>query len=484
MKRTLIASLLASSALLVACNSSNDSPSKVPATTPPAAEKSPKNVIFFLGDGMGINTLTASRIYSVGEEGDLTIDTLPETGFVKTYSNDSQVTDSAPSMAAYMTGVKMNNEVISMSADTKALEPDGKTLTGKCGAANGTPATTFLELAKAAGWGTGIVTTTRVTHATPAATYAHVCHRDAESDIAAQLVPGGNGFNSKLGDGMDVVLGGGKQFFLPTDAGGKRADKRDLTSELKAKGYTVALSRAEFDAIDPSKQGKVVGLFTGSHMSYDLDRDAAKEPSLAEMTVKAINMLQKNKSGYFLMVEGGRIDHALHDTVAKKALQDTVAFDHAIKVAIDEVKKTDPELKNTLIVVTADHDHTLVLNGYAKRTGKTTSTNPGVLGLLRDYGDGSVAKDDDGKPFTIIGFGNGHNRVAGNRNTAVELTDDIVSANAYAQEAVIRINKDQGSETHGGTDVFIGATGMGADQFTGFMDNTKVFGLLRAAAGL
>ena len=202
----------------------------------------------------------------------------------------------------------------------------------------------------------------------------------------------------------------------------------------------------------------------------------------SEMSLKALKLLQKNQNGYFLMVEGGRIDHALHETTAKKALQDTLAFDTAIKSVIDEVKKTDPELKNTLIVVTADHDHTMVLNGYAKRTGKTTASNPGVLGLLRNYFDGSVAKDLDGKPFTIIGFGNGENRPAGNRGAFADLTDDIVFANTYHQEAVIRM--PAGAETHGGTDVFIGATGMGADQFSGFMDNTKVFSLLRTASGL
>ena len=150
-------------------------------------------------------------------------------------------------------------------------------------------------------------------------------------------------------------------------------------------------------------------------MSYDLDRDPAAEPSLAEMTLKAMRMLQRNDRGYFLMVEGGRIDHALHETTARKALQDTVAFDDAIKAALDEAKKSDPTLGRTLIVVTADHDHTLVLNGYGKRTGRTTASNPGVLGLLRNYFDGSLAKDLDGKPFTILGFGNGENRPAGNR---------------------------------------------------------------------
>ncbi|MGL4605095.1 MAG: alkaline phosphatase [Iodobacter sp.] len=476
MKRLLIAGLLASA--LSACNTTT--------TVDTAAAAAPKNVIFFLGDGMGMATMTAARIYAVGEDGDLTMDTLPETAFIKTYSNDAQVTDSAPSMAAYMTGVKMNNEVISMSPETKATDDKGNPyLNGTdstCPAGNGKPVTTLLEIAKAAGLATGVVTTTRVTHATPAATYSHVCHRDAENEIAAQFVPGGKGYNPALADGVDILMGGGSQFFYPTTAKGKRTDGRDLVAELKTKGYTFAGNRAEFDALDASKTNKFVGLFTPSHMSYDLDRDAAKEPSLAEMTVKALQGLKKNSKGMFLMVEGGRIDHALHETTAKKALQDTVAFDDAIKAAIAEVKKTDPELKNTLIVVTADHDHTLVLNGYAKRTGKSTPTNPGVLGLVKDVVGSKASLDADGKPYTIIGFGNGENRAQGDRKSFAALDDGAVFANTYHQEAAIRMGA--GGETHGGTNVFLGAIGKGSDQFFGVMDNTNVFKIIRDAAGL
>jgi len=386
-----------------------------------------------------------------------------------------------------MTGVKMNNEVLSMSADTIAKAPiadaNGNKLANNCGTGNGTPVTTLVEIAKSKGLSAGIVTTTRVTHATPAATYAHICHRNLENDIAAALVPGGAGFNAALGtSGLEVVLGGGTQFFLPTAKGGKRSDGRDLTTEFKAKGYAYAGSASEFNAIDVSKTDRMVGLFTSSHMSYDLDRDPAKEPSLTEMTTKAMDLLGKNKKGYFLMVEGGRIDHALHETTAKKALQDTVAFDNAIKAAIDKAKLSDPDLKNTLIVVTADHDHTLVLNGYAKRTGKTSAGSPGVLGLLKNYADGSIAKDLDGAPFTIIGFGNGENRTQGSRSSMASLDDTTVGANTYHQEAAVRTAA--GSETHGGTDVFLGAIGKGADTFLGTIDNTKVFTLVKAAAGL
>ncbi|MBC7858134.1 MAG: alkaline phosphatase [Burkholderiaceae bacterium] len=452
-----------------------------------ATAATPKNVIFFLGDGMGLTTMTAARIYAVGEDGELTMDTLPETAFIKTFSNDAQVTDSAPSMSAYMTGVKMNNEVLSMSSDTVAIDPiadaNGNKLGNNCGAANGKPATTLLELAKAKGWSAGVVSTTRITHATPAATYSHICHRDLENDIAAALVPGGNGFNTALGAaGIDVVLGGGRQFFtLPKD-GGKRADGRDLIIELKAKNYAYASNAAEFNALDAGKTERLIGLFTTSHMSYDLDRDAAKEPSLAEMTTKAMEVLAKNSKGYFLMVEGGRIDHALHETTAKKALQDTVAFDNAIKAAIAKAKVTDPELKNTLVVVTADHDHTLVLNGYAKRTGKTAANSPGVLGLVKNYVTGATEKDLDGAPYSIIGFGNGENRTQASRATMVGLDETSTGANTYHQEAVVRMAA--GSETHGGTDVFLGAVGQGADGFLGTLDNTRVFSLIKNATGL
>jgi alkaline phosphatase len=440
-------------------------------------------VLFFLGDGMGITTLTASRIYQVGEDGELTIDTLPETAFIKTYSHDAQVTDSAPSMSAYMTGVKMNNEVISMTPETSAYNTT--TLAGYVAGANstcpasgnGAPVTTLLEIAKARGMATGVVTTTRITHATPAATYAHICHRDGENNIATQLVPGGAGYNTALLDGVDVVFGGGVRHFVPgTTAGSSRTDARDLIAEMKAAGYSYASSRSEFDKL-PSR-GKLLGLFTASHMAYDLDRDAAKEPSLADMTSRAIDQLVTNDKGMFLMVEGGRIDHALHETTARKALQDTIAFDNAIKVAIDKMRAFDPDLKNTLIVVTADHDHTLVLNGYAALTGKSSAANPGVLGLLRLYADGSLSRDTSGNPFTIIGFGNGESRLA----TRTALTDAQVFDKAYHQEATIPMAA--GSETHGGGDVFLGAVGKGAGSFAGVMENTAVFGLIRKAVGL
>jgi alkaline phosphatase len=439
-----------------------------------------KNIIFFLGDGMGPTTVTAARIYKYNEAGQLNFEKFERTARIKTYSNDAQTTDSAPSMAAYMTGVKPNNEVISMSADTIATSPsadaNGNLTVNNCATSNGTTVATILELAKARGKSVGAISTTELTHATPAATFSHICNRNAQYDIAAQLIPGGAGFNPALGTGVDVLMGGGLNQFKPYDATTNpkgRADGRNLLTELV--GYTVAATRAEMVAAPNT--GKFIGLYSSSgQMEYELDRAAAvaagtgagaTQPSLAEMTSKAIDILSANSSGYFLMVEGGRIDHALHGNNAKRVMEDTIAFDDAIKAALDKVKLTDPALANTLIVVTADHDHTMTFNGYVKRG------NP-ILGLSTGL-DGNPILDKNGATSTTLVFGNGVNLPA----TRATLTDATVTADNYKQESGVRLS----SETHGGGDVQLFATGAGAKIFKGTLDNTRVFALLRTAFG-
>lgn len=472
---------LAAATLLAAlAGCATTSPSATQAPTANAVDQRAKNIIFFLGDGMGINTLTAARIFAAGEDGELAIDKLPESAFVKTFSNNAQVTDSAASMAAYMTGVKQNNGVISMSLGTRSIAPgkdaNGNNLVSRC--ENGEAAVTLLELAKRRGMAVGVVTNTSVTDATPASTYAHACHRKLETDIAASLVPGGAGYNKALGErGLDVLFGGGAQNFTPFARGGKRADNRDLLAELGGKGFRVVNDTAQFDALNAGQPA--VGLFAPNHMDYHATRDAARQPALPAMTAKAIELLSPNKNGFFLMVEGGLIDHALHATLGKRALQETVTYNEALQAAIERMQALDPGLKNTLIVATADHDHTLILNGYAARTGKTTPTNPGVLGLVRNA-DGTPSLDGKGQPYTIIGFGTGEQRHAGDR--AAHLSDDVVTRDDYHQEAVVRTR--EGAETHGGSDVYLGATGANAELFRGTIDNTRVFNLIKTAAGL
>ena len=434
-----------------------------------------KNVIFFLADGMGPTAVTAAQIYKVGEEGQLTMETLEYAARVKTFSHDAQTTDSAPSMAAYMTGVKMNNEVLSMSSDTLAEAPlkdanGNKGLSG-CASNNGHAVPTLLELAKAQGKAVGAITTTELTHATPAATYSHICHRDAAYDIAAQAIPNGKGFNSALGDGVDVLMGGGANYWTPYDATSNkrgRADGRDLPAELRSQGYASVTTKAELAAVDPAANDRLIGLFTKDyHLDYDLDRQknaASTQPSLAEMTSKAIDILKNKPEGFFLMVEGGRIDHALHGTNAKRALQDTVAFDNAIKTALAKV-----DLSNTLIVVTADHDHTMTFNGYSAKGNN-------ILDLVKEGPEKSIKRDINGNAITTLAFGNGPTR----KDTRTDLTSDQVTADDYLQETGVKL----GSETHGGGDVMLFASGPNAELFKGTIDNTAVFAKVKSALGL
>jgi alkaline phosphatase len=447
---------------------------------PAMAAGEAKNVIFFLGDGMGPVTKTAARIYKYKEEGSLGMDTMPYTARIKTYSLDAQTTDSAPSMAAYMTGVKERNDVISMSGDTIAKAPSKDVATGvsnavtNCAATgNGTAVMTLTEYAIAQGKATGTVTTARLTHATPAATYAHSCHRDAEYEIARQAIPGGSGFNTKLGAGLDVMMGGISYYWRPYVAATTprgRPDGRDLVAELQGKGYTFASDLASMNAAPTTPGSKLIALFDQAlvqgHMSYDADRNPAVEPSLAQMTTNAIEWRSKKSKGYFLMVEGGRIDHALHATNARRALVDTIAFDDAIKAALATV-----DLTNTLIVVTADHDHTMAFNGYGKR-------GTPILGNNISYQTGKLSLDADGVPYSTLVFGNGPNR----KDTRVTVDTSVVEGLDYQQESAIRTQN--GGESHGGGDVQLYGAGAGAKIFKGTIDNTKVFSLVKSAAGL
>jgi alkaline phosphatase len=234
----------------------------------------------------------------------------------------------------------------------------------------------------------------------------------------------------------------------------------------------------------PSAAGtKIIGLFDQAgiaqgHMSYELDRDPALEPSLAQMTSKSIDILSKNQNGYFLMVEGGRIDHALHSTNAMRALADTIAFDDAIKVALDKV-----DLTNTLIVVTADHDHTMAFNGYSHLGNN-------ILGKTTDYRTKNLAKAADGKPYTTLVFGNGGVAPIAPATTSVrkDVRDDLTNIDTafnkdYNQDVGVVLG-GIGNETHGGGDVMLFAKGAGSANFKGTIDNTKVYTLLKKAFGL
>ena len=431
-----------------------------------------RNVILFVGDGMGVSTVTAARILQgqrnggKGEDASLSFERMPYLALSKTYSVDAQTSDSAPTASAMMTGIKTNQGVLGVTQKARY---------GDCASAKGEGVATLLELSEAMGMATGVVSTARITHATPAATYAHTPNRDWESDadlsaeakaagckdIAAQLV------DLPLGDGIEVAMGGGRSYFLPNtvsdpeDAGssGRRKDGRNLAAEWASKpGAKYVWNKAQFDAIDPRTTRRVLGLFERSHMEYEHDRpnDAGKEPSLAEMTAKAIDLLNASgKKGYFLMVEGGRIDHAHHAGNASRALSDAIALSDAVRVAMQKSSE-----KDTLIVVTADHSHTMTIGGYPDRGND-------ILGKV--VSGGQLARDNDGKPYTTLSYANGPGaRAAGPRPdlTAINTADPD-----FLQEAIVPM----GSETHAAEDVAIYARGPGANAFHGTVEQNVIF---------
>lgn len=452
-----------------------------------------KNIIVFVGDGMSVATVTAGRIYEGqkrgvdGESNNLSMDLFPYVALAKTYSHDGQVSDSAPTASGMMTGVKMRNDVIGLTAEAAV---------GDCEASKGKEVTTIFETAELAGKATGILSTARITHATPAGAYAHSSNRDWEDDkamkdqagkgckdIADQLV------NWPAGDGFEVAMGGGRQHFLPAEMAdvedegktGNRTDKRNLAEEWtkKSNNHIVVYDKAGFDKIDVKSGAKVLGLFERSHMEYEANRakDKAGEPSLAEMTKVAVERLQQDEDGFVLMVEGGRIDHAHHEGSAYRALEDVIAFDAAIKTALEMTKRED-----TLIVVTADHSHTFTINGYPKRN------NP-ILGLAVDV-DGKTMLGADGKPYTTLSYANGPGSVfpaiAEGKTEAdapmprPDLSKVDTTSPDFLQQSLVPM----ASETHAGDDVAIYANGPMAHLFSGTVEQNYVYHVLSHASGL
>jgi len=459
-----------------------------------------KNVIVFLGDGMSLTTVAAARILEgqrlggSGEEHALSWEQFPNTALSKTYNTDSQTPDSAGTMTAVATGVKSHMGAIGVSS--------GKRF--DCEDSRQRHVQSWLRLASDAGLDTGIVTTARLTHATPAATYAHVPDRNWENDVDLPDEARAQGCRDIAQQILDfapgrapkVLMGGGRGMFLPAgvrdpeydDKVGQRLDGRDLTAEWLAANpggafvWNTAQLRAAKDA------DAVFGLFEPDHMQYEHDRNRGGdgEPDLAEMTRFAIERLARDGKGYVLLVEGGRIDHANHEGNAFRALDETVAMSRAVQAAAEATSADD-----TLILVTADHSHTLNFVGYPTRG------NP-ILGKVR----GRVSEDDDpnayaldatGLTYTTLVYANGPGYIgASNQQPAGPKTHlhkpssfeaasgrpDLREVDTehpdFMQEALVPMK----SESHGGDDVGIWARGPGSDAVRGTVEQNVIYHLI------
>ena len=455
-----------------------------------------EGIILFVGDGMSIATVTASRIYAgqkagqLGEEYQLSFEKFPYSGLSKTYNTNQQTPDSAGTMTAMMTGSKTKAGVISVNTLASRADPES---------CNGYHLKTLLETAEDQGWASGIVTTTSITHATPAATYAHSPERNWESDkdlstqakkkgcrdIASQLI------EFDYGNGIEVILGGGRKHFLPESEKGERQDDRHLIQEWLAKNKqsSYVSSADELLNFDIKKTKYLLGLFSKSHLNYEADRVANNidEPSLTTMVETALQLLQKHKR-FLLIVESGRIDHAHHAGNAYRALEETIEFDKAIARANELI-----DTNKTLMVVTADHSHTMTIAGYPTRG------NP-ILGFVKGNDSTGKSKDNlslaaDNQPYTTLSYANGaghdnpeddgqHTPLSyrsspqkvGRHSTA----NDNPQAPNYRQEANVPFQ----SETHAGDDVAVYAQGPWAHLLTGVMEQNYIYHVMKHAGEL
>uniref|UniRef100_A0A8D1VS84 alkaline phosphatase n=1 Tax=Sus scrofa TaxID=9823 RepID=A0A8D1VS84_PIG len=435
-----------------------------------------KNLILFLGDGMGVSTVTATRILKAqmngkpGPETPLAMDQFPYLALSKTYNVDRQVPDSAGTTTAYLCGVKTNMKVIGVSAAARY---------DQCNTTQGNEVISVMNRAKKAGKSVGVVTTTRVQHASPAGTYAHTVNRNWYSDanlpaeaqaegcqdIATQLV-----YNMDI----DVILGGGRKYMFPEGTpdpeypdnprqNGVRKDKRNLVQEWQDKhqGARYVWNRtALIQASQDPSLTHLMGLFEPGDMKYEKERDLSRDPSLVEMTEVALRLLSRNPRGFFLFVEGGRIDHGHHENIAYRALIEAVMFD----TAIDKAGQLTSE-EDTLTLVTADHSHVFTYGGYPLRGSS-------VFGLA----DG---KAFDGKAYTSILYGNGPGYKL-SEGARPDVDETKSRDPAYVQQAAVPL----GAETHGGEDVAVFARGPRAHLVHGVQEQSFVAHVMAFAACL
>ncbi len=448
-----------------------------------AEAKSPKYVFYFIGDGLGAAQRSIAENYykeivTDDMSATLNMNTLPVVGMNTTYSADTLVTDSAAAGTALATGKKTNNKMISVS-------PDGNT-----------DYRTLVEEAEAKGMGTGLITTTRLTHATPATFASHNVSRYNANEIAVDFVE----------SGVDFFAGGGLRYFIPQgfvdvqkDAFGdtiksKRKDNRNLIAEFANKGYNTyygEMGAKDFDEYTPDSKDKVFAAFTYSHLPYEIDRinnPQYNAPSIADMTQKAIDTLSWYENGFFMMVEGGRIDHACHANDAGGSIHDTLAFDKAVGKAIDFYNEHPDE---TLIVVVGDHE----TGGMGLGFSKNYFLNLEALEGQKASFDGTIFGKYDGDReayFEYIAEAAGLTNLTAKEKAEIEKAMDIVDSGAEFDVATYgpdyygpvgiatthvlsnRANIEWTTYAHSGTIIPFTAMGVGADEFAGYLDNTDI----------
>lgn len=408
----------------------------------------PKNVILLIPDGFGPASVTFARDYvrAVERRPVLVFDTLL-VGTARTASLNSRVTDSAAAGTALATGYKTKNGHV-------AVSPNGDALL------------TVLEAAESLDMATGLVVTTNITDATPATFSAHVIDRSNENEIAWQ----------QLHQGIDVLFGGGAQFFLPETFGGKRSDTRDLFAYARTQGYQVLRSASD---LHQSLRLPVLGLFADGPLSLAIDHKPAAEPNLANMTATALDLLKTKSDGFFLMIEGSRIDHAAHANDAAAHLQEILAFEDAFQVVLDFAQR-DGE---TLIVAVADHETGgLGLGGFAN--GRYGWSPQALANIHASHTELTARIRHEGDPVRVFATYAGITDL-----TSAELIALQQAPNANLQSVVATIINQRlqigwTTSGHSAVDVNVYAYGPGWQLFIGNHENTYIGRALATLLGV
>ncbi len=425
----------------------------------------PKYVFMFIGDGLGAAQRQIAEYYMTdveGGEGKLLMNRFPVAGINTTHSLNTLVTDSAAAGTALATGHKTNNGMISMLPSGVRVE-------------------SIAQYANRNGMKTGLVTTTRLTHATPAVFASSNVSRNNENEIAVDFI------DSKI----DFFAGGGYRNFIPQgEKGSKRKDDRDLAGEFEMEGYEVFIGEdaaEDFMNLKVEKNQKVFAALTSSHMPYEIDRVNSRDhiPSLADMTKKGIEVLSKNRKGFFMMVEAGRIDHAAHANDAASVIHDTLALDRAVGEAYEFYKRYPEE---TLIVVVGDHETGGLGLGY----GKNYFLNLEAIKNVKVSVDDVLQRKYDGNReayFEFIAENMGLGDLSAEEKASIVKAMDTEDRGDYdsalfgdytptsvatAHVLARRANMMFTTYAHTGTQIPLSAVGRGAEKFSGFIDNTEI----------
>ncbi|KEZ54524.1 alkaline phosphatase [Metabacillus sp. JX24] len=425
------------------------------------AKPQAQNVIVLVMDGVSSSTTTLSRWYKGGP---LAMDEIL-TGGVRTYSAESAITDSAPAGTAMATGNKSNDKFVGVLPETVSSPGLDSSLADQ----PHKPVANVLEGAKLSGKATGIISTSEIQHATPAAFSSHASHRGEYDNIAEQ----------QIYQDIDVVLGGGKDSLTTGTAKNSRKDGENLVEVAEDRGYDIIESREE---LLNSRSSKLWGAFAPAALAYDMDRETTNpnEPTLAEMTKKGISTLSKDKDGFFLMVEGSKPDWAAHANDPIGMISDTLAFDAAVKEALDFAKKD----KNTMVIALSDHGNSGISIGNQNTSADYPSIpvseyiNPLKEAELTLEGAMKQLKPDQSNKLEVAAL-------YGIKNPTAEETQAINDSKNLAKTLVEllaeRANIGFTSGGHTGEDLFMYSYGPGKP--IGFVENTDIAHITASAMG-